>query len=24
MTKCGLCGSNLTSQAAKSGKYHYY
>lgn len=24
ITKCGLCGSNLTSQAAKSGKYHYY
>lgn len=24
ITKCGLCGSSLTSQAAKSGKHHYY
>ncbi len=24
ITKCGLCGSSLTSQSAKSGKYHYY
>ncbi len=24
ITKCGLCGSNLTSQAAKSGRHHYY
>lgn len=24
ITKCGLCGSSLTSQSAKRGKYHYY
>lgn len=24
ITKCGLCGSSLTSQSAKSRKYHYY
>ena len=24
ITKCGLCGSYLTSQSAKSGKHYYY
>ena len=24
ITKCGLCGSSLTAQAAKSGKHQYY
>jgi DNA invertase Pin-like site-specific DNA recombinase len=24
LTKCGLCGSNLTSSAAKNGKHYYY
>ena len=24
ITKCGLCGSSLTSQSAKSGKHIYY
>jgi uncharacterized protein YydD (DUF2326 family) len=24
ITKCGLCGSSLTSQSAKNGKHYYY
>ncbi len=24
ITKCGLCGKQMTSQAAKSGEYYYY
>lgn len=24
ITKCGLCGSNLTSSSSKSGKHYYY